>query len=238
MKTVLGLITKATLSLQGSIMSPARHVWLSDLRDQIERTVHLMPHVSDLLPEEYFQVKRALKEQASTSDFITQAEYEDTCRRHGVTDMEEQKRLLRFLHDLGSVLHYDDPDQKYNVYDTRVLNPEWVTSGVYKILNDPVLLREGTGILVKSRLARLLDQKRYPEHRYPFLIDIMRKYELCIEFPDRPSQLLVPELLSKNEPDVGWLGSQDVLNFEYHYGVLPRGLIPRFIVRVQHLLSS
>jgi internalin A len=208
------------------------------LREDIERTIRSVPHVSDMLPEDYFQVKSELEAKSETRDFITQTEFEDTCSRHGVVDADEQRRLLRFLHDLGSVLHYDDPDQKYNVYDTRVLNPEWVTSGVYKILNDPLLLREGTGVLNKSDLARMLDRNRYPEHRYPFLIDMMRKYELCLEFPDHPARLLVPELLSKNEPDVGWGKPSDVLNFEYHYGVLPRGLVPRFIVRTQHLLTS
>ena len=29
-----------------------------------------------------------------------------------------------------------------------------------------------------------------------------------------------------------------VLNFQYHYTVLPRGLVPRFIVRTQHLLTE
>jgi internalin A len=39
---------------------------------------------------------------------------------------------------------------------------------------------------------------------------------------------------------VGWAqkSQRDLLEFEYHYSVLPRGLIPRFIVRTQHLLTD
>lgn len=213
---------------------------IESLNSDIERAVRMMPHVSDYLPEDYFRVKQELESRAKHTDFITERQYAATCRRNGVNNSDEQRRLLRFLHDLGSVLHYDDPEQHYHVHDTRVLNPAWVTGGVYRILNDAELLRNGTGIVTQADLIRLLDPSRYPEHRYRFLIDIMRKYELCIAFPEDPVKVLVPELLSKNEPDVGWRrrGQTDVLEFEYHYGVLPRGLIPRFIVRAQHLLTE
>lgn len=60
----------------------------------------------------------------------------------------------------------------------------------------------------------------------------MRKFSLCFAFPDRPERYLIPELLGKEESkDVGEFDPQKCLNFEYHYGVLPEGLIPRFIVR-------
>jgi internalin A len=213
---------------------------LTELRSAIETAVRGLPHVSDYLPADYFAVKEYMEERAIHADFITEEEYLGVCRRLGVRNPDDQDRLLRFLHDLGCVLHYDDPDQKYHVHDTRVLNPAWVTGGVYRVLNDPELLRGGNGVVHRGDFRRLLDRRRYPSDRYPFLIDIMRKYELCIEFPDDKGRLLVPELLSKNEPDVAWAkpGTRDVLAFQYHYTVLPRGLIPRFIVRAQHLLTE
>lgn len=177
---------------------------IKPLLENIDGAVHRLPHVWDYLPEDYFSIKNELESLSDTTDFITEEEYSKTCCARRVTDTEEQKRLLRFLHDVGCVLHYDDPDQRYHVHDTRVLNPSWVTSGVYKVLNDPIFLRNGTGVIRRSDLARILDSVRYPSHRYPFLIDIMKKYELCIEIPDGDSSVLVPELLSKNEPDVGW----------------------------------
>jgi internalin A len=213
---------------------------LAKLRSEIESAIRKMPHVSDYLPEDYFAVKEEMETRAARADFITEQEYAEACKNHGVYDPAEQIRLLRFLHDLGCVLHYDDPEQRYHVHDTRVLNPEWVTGGVYRVLNDVELLREGDGIVRRSDFRRLLNPNRYPQHRYPFLIEVMKKYELCIEFPDDAVKVLVPELLSKNEPDVGWaLKNQgDVLEFQYHYSVLPRGLVPRFIVRTQHLLTE
>lgn len=69
------------------------------------------------------------------------------------------------------------------------------------------------------------------------VLELMRKFSLCFRFPDESNRYLVPELLGKEEPDgIREFNPQDCLNFEYHYGVLPEGIIPRFIVR-SHILS-
>ncbi len=63
----------------------------------------------------------------------------------------------------------------------------------------------------------------------------MRKFELCFDLePDQ--QFLIPDLLSKEEPDTGqW---SDTLAFQYHYNVLPGSIISRFIVRASQLISE
>lgn len=49
------------------------------------------------------------------------------CREHDVT--EEQEQPLRSLHDLGTVLSFDDPESPHHVGDTDILSPEWVAHG-------------------------------------------------------------------------------------------------------------
>jgi internalin A len=47
---------------------------------------------------------------------------------------------------------------------------------------------------------------------------------------------LLPDLLSKEEPETGdW---HDILPFQYHYNVLPGSIISRFIVRMNRLISK
>jgi internalin A len=208
------------------------------LRETIEQQILDLPHVNDELPGTYFDVKSELERRAQSEDFITQDRFEVVCQKNHIHDDESQRVLLQFLHDLGSVLHYDDPRQHYLVYDTNVLNPEWVTNGVYKILMNHTLRLNGDGKVRISDLEKLLgDAVRYPKERHRFLVDLMRKFDMCFEFSEDSGQLLVPELLSPNEPDIGWdIG--DLLNFQLHYSVLPRGLMPRFIVRTHHLLTK
>ena len=143
--------------------------------------------------------------------------------------MDAQEALAGYLHSLGIALNYkDDP----RLHDTHVLSPHWVTNGIYKILNWPELEKQ-QGVLAVHDLATILDAKVYPKSKHLFLLDLTKKFEVCFEFPDDPQRrYLVPELFDKQEPGVtGEFIPKDCLNFEYHYNILPEGMLPRFIVR-------
>jgi internalin A len=153
------------------------------------------------------------------------------CEAKGIQDIQSQRTLIGFLHDLGIVLNFqDDP----RLEDTNILNPEWVTRGVYCILNDAVLL-ERQGLLERQDLIRILDPRIYPRHKHQFILDMMCKFELCFAFEGlEGEQFLVSDLLSKAAPVTGeW---KDALAFQYHYNVLPSSVISRFIVRMRPYL--
>jgi len=60
----------------------------------------------------------------------------------------------------------------------------------------------------------------------------MRRFELCFPYSDDPDQYLVADLLPKQQPvEATDFEVNGALRFEYHYPVLPEGLVPRFIVR-------
>ncbi len=210
---------------------------ISNLREAIETQVSALPHLRDRLPVSYFAIKEQLEADANANDYIDTADYRKVCVAYGAKDKGEQDRLLRFLHDLGGVLNFDDPDNPLSIRDTKILNPKWVTNGVYKILND-VGLAISSGELDLTRLDMILLAKDgYPCQCHGFIIGMMGKFDLCFEFPDsKGKRLLIPELLPKNEPDLGW-DTREALNFQYHYSVLPGGLISRFIVKMHHNLT-
>lgn len=166
-------------------------------------------------------------------DYIPYTEYTQLCQAEGVEDDLSQRTLIGFLHDLGVALNFqDDP----RLQDTNILNPEWVTNGVYKILNSPELF-ESKGVLERRMLGNILDSQAYPRVKHLFIVDMMRKFELCVDFEGmRDEKFLVPDLLAKEEPDTGdWAGA---LAFEYHYNVLPGSVMSRFIVRMNHYIHE
>ena len=68
------------------------------------------------------------------------------------------------MHTLGIALNYkDDP----RLRDLNVLNPHWVTNGIYKILNAEHLSRQ-KGELRVDDLSAILDRFRYPRDRHNF----------------------------------------------------------------------
>ena len=201
---------------------------INDLKAAITEQINQLEHIKDELPLSWFDLKTQLEEMER--DYMPYPEYMQLCQEKGINE-QSQQTLIGFLHDLGVVLNFrDDP----RLEDTNILNPVWVTNGVYQILNDNALMTDHKGILERSMLDRILSSERYPRNKQLFIIDMMRKFELCFDLvPDK--QFLIPDLLSKEEPDTGqW---NDVLAFQYHYNVLPGSIISRFIVRSHTLLS-
>src|SRR5690606_13306862 len=122
-------------------------------------------------------------------------EYEDLCRQHGIAEESSQTTLVRFLHDLGIVLNFTDDDR---VRDTSVLNPNWVTGGIYALLNSEPL-QQKQGILVRNQVRDLLSREEYPSQQRRFLLDMMTKFELAFGLPGGQT-LLIPDLISKEQP--------------------------------------
>jgi internalin A len=202
---------------------------LTELRQAITEQIDQIPHVRDLLPVAWFDIKTQLEEMQATTDFISYEKYQDLCHKIDINNPQDQKTLIGFLHDLGIILNFQD-DRR--LQDTNVLNPEWVTSGVYDILNNHDLMVKKKGILTIPDLPNILKQiDRYPEAKRPFLMGLLEKFELCFKMDDyNPRRYLISDLLPIDEPDID-IYENAPLHFQYHYDLLPSSIISRFIVR-------
>lgn len=208
------------------------------LLKEIQKQIGKLPHVFDAVPEDFFAVKEGLAELAKQRDFLDYMQYESLCDEKRVRDKGDQQRLIRFLHDLGAALYFNDPHNPLRLSDTHVLNPEWVTGGVYRIITSP-LLRDAKGKLDAKTLTEILSEARYPPRRHRFLLDLMEKFDIGFEIPDsHGGRWLVPCVLPKDEPaGLNW-DAPGLLHFELHYDILPSGFIGRFIVRMQRHVAE
>jgi internalin A len=216
--------------------SAATGAGIETLKAAITEQVNNLPHVRDLLPETWFTVKTKLEGLGKQSNFITHDKYLDLCAENEVSDETSQRTLIGFLHDLGVVLHFqDDP----RLEALGILNPQWVTNGVYKILNSHALF-QNKGVLTVSMLDEILNLPEYPRGKRLFIVDMMKKFELCYDIPygydvEPDKTFLVPDLLPKDQPDLNFNG---VPAFEYAYPVLPSSVITRFIVRMNQKIDD
>ena len=129
---------------------------------------------------------------------------------------------------LGTVVSFPDD---LRLRELTVLSAEWVTAGIYNVLNDNHLKEKRNGQLAWSELARLLPADRWPENRHRYLLDLMRKFELCFPLEWEQETELVPELLPDKTPPLDDWNPAESLVFLYQYPVLPHGVLPRFITR-------
>ena len=205
---------------------------IEELRRIVERETDKLEHLRDAFPASWFSIKDKLA--GMKKNYLSFEEYRKECSELGEKDQEAQDSLAFHLHNLGIALNYKDDTR---LRDTHVLNPHWVTSGIYKILNANRLEKQKGEISLKD-LPAILDKKDYPKEMHGFLLDLMKKFELCFDLEGKEGIYLIPELLDKQQPSAAdEFDPAECLNFQYHYPVLPEGLLPRFVVRT-HVLSD
>ncbi|HLP89534.1 MAG TPA: COR domain-containing protein [Nostocaceae cyanobacterium] len=206
---------------------------IDQLCQAIIEEVGKLKEVYDLLPLSWFEVKEDLENM--NEDFITYDKYTLICEGKNIPEERNQEQLINLLHRLGLVLSFRDHPI---LQSTNVLNPDWVTEGIYTLLSDEILKTQTKGILIYDDLKRILDSKRYPANRHHYLTELMKEFQLCFELPDCPApKFLIPGLLPKDEPEETKL-KDDTLEFQYHYRVLPESIMSRFIVLIHEKIYN
>ena len=202
------------------------------LRQAILRETGRLDGLRDGFPEAWFDIKDELA--GMEENYLTFEQYREVCARLGEKTRMDQDQLAGYLHQLGIALNYKD-DQRLR--DMHVLNPRWVTEGIYAILNAKAL-EARKGELRIDDLGEILDPEKYPRERHGFLLNLMRKFHLCFEFPDNKGHYLVPDLADKDEPAAAQaFDPKECLNFQYRYPSLHEGVVPSFITRT-YILSE
>lgn len=199
---------------------------IGKLRQTILDATDELTDLRVLFPATWFGIKDRLA--GMNEDYLTFERYRDICKYFGESNDLAQEQLANYLHSLGIALNFRDD---FRLRDTHVLNPHWVTEGIYSMINSRIIA-ENNGELAASDLLSILDLSRYPLERHGFLLELMRKFELCFQYADDSDHFLIAELLPKQQPPAASrFQVEDALRFEYRYPVLPEGLVPRFIVR-------
>jgi internalin A len=200
---------------------------VDELKQEISRILAGMDHIDTPFPQNWYNIKSELERRQASQNFLPYYEYQKLCQEHGIIHDSSQRVLISFLHDLGVLLNFQEDDR---IRDTNILNPAWVTKGVYSLLTHPQLAQQ-SGVLPRRQLSQLLDATAYPLEVQGFILQMMEKFELAYPF-EGGDRYLIPDLLPAEEPPFTWNEAQ-TLNFEYHYAVLPHSILHRFMVR-QH----
>ncbi|MEG4488813.1 COR domain-containing protein [Microcoleus sp. D2_18a_B4] len=192
-----------------------------------------LKEVYDLLPLSWFQVKQRLEN--LDKDIISISEYATICAKENIFEETDQTQLIDLLHNLGIVLNFREHPI---LQSTNILNPHWVTEGIYALLSDDALKVKTKGILTYADLSRILDSNKYPSHRYHCLTGLMGEFELCFPVSHCPAPtFLIPGILPKEQPQNTELQGE-TLEFQYHYRILPDSILSRFIVLMHEKIHN
>jgi len=215
---------------------------LRAFREKLASMIAGGPAWDQQVPLSYYRVKERLEEKfAGKRDHITQTEFHEIA-----TEIPEDERdiVLKNLTCLGICLWYP----QLRDMNTLVLNPEWITKGVYRIIN---WLQNKKSAVVALRDFEQIFQKEqavYPQDKHRFLYQLIQEYELAysdgrkIVVPqclpqDRPASDILPEfppetsLSTVIQAKSGEGSEESLLAF-------PPDVMPRFIVRRSEELSG
>ncbi|WP_446810500.1 COR domain-containing protein [Methylomonas sp. 2BW1-5-20] len=220
----------------------AEHPGFIEFREALRWQIEQADTRRTPFPAHWLAVKQRFVQMQQDYDYIESAEYRRVCQELGVTRPLSQDVLLQFLHDLGVLINF----RNLQYFDTQILNPLWLTNGVYRIINSGIVAERG-GLLREADFDTVINDPRYqshntnerefvyPKHKLHYIVRVMQEFELC--FPIGPSDFIVPQLLPVSAPEFQVEGA--LLRFVMHFpALLPNSVFPRLMVKLQGFIRG
>ena len=192
-------------------------------------------------PKAWSQVKNHFD--GLNQDYINSSAYQQICHEYHIDKALSQNVLLNFLHDLGVLVNFD---KLLQYCDMQILNPLWLTNGVYRVMNSTTVAG-AKGILRRDELDQVINQEEqladntleepilYEKDKLPIIIEVMQKFELCYQLDS--AHYVIPSLLAKQEPEFSFEGA--LIHFEVHFDeFLPPSLFPRLMVKLHSYIEG
>ena len=209
-------------------------------QDALRSVVQEMEIRKQPFAENWLAVKQTLS--AMQRDYITYDEFQRYCEADSVTDEAQQKTLLGFLNDLGIVFEHKRQSDRYGTF---IMNPQWLTQAVYRIINAPeVTGRQGflkwddvATILHKPEVTAFDPEKRrkelkvsYPRDKFAFIVSMLQQFQLCYEV-EKDDLWMIPDLLPPSRKDIQ-IDFAGAAHYMFAYDFLPNSVLPTLMVQL------
>ena len=198
-----------------------------NLQNCIKQSLVTLPIVKSQLPRLWKVVREDLREEAKTENYIDTKRFSVICSKHGITEEEDQWLLSGYLHQLGSLLHFQNDKGLRRLV---ILSPQWAVDGVYTFLSEESIARNN-GRFTETEFLALLARRDYNRDDADVILQLMTKnnFDICYEATEH--NYVAAQLLPDNAPQYKWY-PKEVLQFRYQYPIMPKGLMSRLIVRL------
>ncbi|HMQ89085.1 MAG TPA: COR domain-containing protein, partial [Flavilitoribacter sp.] len=223
-------------------VSAATGQGMSEFQEALRQEIDQADTRRTPFPEHWLAVKEHFSKMKE--DYIESADYRRICIENEVTKEFSQDVLLKFLHDLGVVINF----RNLKNFDTQILNPLWLTNGVYRIINSKIVGEDAKGLILEDDFDRIINDPRflkagnttdkiyhYPKNKLNYIVRVMQEFELCFQLDAHT--YVVPQLLPVQEPDFQAEGA--MLHFVIHFpDFLPDSIFPRLMVKLHTFIKG
>jgi hypothetical protein len=214
---------------------------LPELVRSIATAVPKTPLFGMEISKSWLAIRTELEQATEAQNYINQDQFITICEKHGVDDEISRMTLLKLLNDLGTVLFFEN----LPLTDIYVLDPHWVTVGVYKIINSE---KTKDGLLRETDLEFILNEEQircdeydpakekqftYTRTELQYLLQIMQEFKLCYLYSNSKHLYILPNQLPKEPEEEPKLEGVNLLRFVMEYDFLPSSLFSRLMVRMK-----
>ena len=220
------------------------------LRQEIRAVADGLPHMKEAVPIKWLKFEKemqAKKDEGNEWIFLEEAK-EIAGKLCNVSDDEEFRTLLNFLHDQRVLIHFDDTPELNKMV---VLDAQWLIN----VFKEVITIRpfdnkekkfkelwfrlEKEGVLEEPLLEHVWGPLYRKEDTCQSLIAIMEKFSLLCSWPSSGGscgkQYLVPSMLMSHPPEeiMELIASAEIpsLFLKFETGQVPPGLFPRLVLQ-------
>lgn len=203
------------------------------INDQIKR----LPMRQIKLSKNWIKIKEEIKKLSHERDHVSLCAFEEICNNNQLTDKNAIKTLRQLLHDLSIIIAFPELD----AFDMGILNPHWITDGIYSIINSKLLARKN-GYIKEAEAQSVLDIDNPSKYtnKARFIIEAMIQFELCHQVgSSRTKAYLVPNLLPTEIKNRDINRGENTIRFVFKYeNLLPPSIFPKFLVRLNQDIQA
>ena len=214
------------------------------------------------LPENWAAILEQLRELARKEPvpgekykgYIDKKKYLEICTDHNLGGDKNQairSWLLEWFNDLGICFSYHrDKQTKEELGTYKVLNPKWLTSAIYILLNHADLdvdngcvthseirktlkypLEDGE-LNRKDQCDYILPNVTYSPQECEYILQVMRKFGLSYQIVGKNKEF-IPALCDSQMPkDLHPTGWGTPISYEFRYSFRPDSVIQRMMIRL------
>lgn len=212
---------------------------LADFQIELLRTIKLMECYQKVFSKNWNQVRQHVRYMRDANgipkNYLSIEEYENICKKHSI-DEKDVYVLLGWLHDMGVCLSYQHIHTSGVVEKIKVLQPEWITNGIYKIINDKrATIRHG--FVTHQMLRTILEENdgeniQFRNIECDFILEMMRIFQYSYSVGDAE---FFPMLTSIEKPPLPLIFTNtETITYRIRFtSLLPMSVLHNVIVRLR-----
>ena len=209
--------------------NPADLKAFRNFQQYLSRSFCQLKHIGREMPVKWILVKEALMKEGV--NWITMERFHEICTEKGIAEKVQRNDLLTIFRQLGYLLHYKDSALKAMV----ILNREWVTDALYRVLDDEIV-SANRGWFTKADATKIWHEEKY-ENRVDELLALMQEFKLCYQNP-ATKKYIVPSKLPSTVDNLPEWNENDNVKLRLQYDWMPKAIAIQLIVSLHEYITT